>query len=384
MSKNPFEAQLRKEEALYSKQIAKVVNKALLNGRVVSRAQPQAKQEGKKAPKVTQAMYKTAAYKAVAKIGKNYPGMHIAADLEYSKAAGIWRAKSIINATYVMRKVGGAVHKVDCEETLWSISKKYYGSGVYWTVLADYNPAVKSSGKYLRAGMKLHVPQIEVIEGICVPSTVKSNGPVPKGAKKPAKNISYPNVVLTFSKKKTVEHVIPTPVATMKIALSIDGELSVTKPGVINLDFKVNKFEAEIKSAGKYFTSNFSINMKKKGSLTVSSKASGTDWTTSFTIKPNGTIALKIAPQNISFKHKGLKFEGSIAATLEITYILHYKLQPRSRWNKYGDWVSDYQNHLIFGFATLPFAAVSVSAVAASAAARGILSWGAARLAFAL
>ncbi len=376
MPKNPFETQLRKEEALYSKQIAKIVDKALADRKTVKRAQPLAKEDGKGAPKVTRAMYFAAAHKAIEKLRKKYPAMQMRVDLNYKKTKGNWHATSVVTATYIMKKVGGASHLVKPSETLWSISEKYYGSGVFWAVLEGYNPAARSKSAHLRAGIKLHVPQIEVIDKICVPATVERGGSAPKGAKKPAVHICYPNVVLKFSKTKTVEHAIVTPWATMKLSLSISGAISVSKPGVIPMNFDVRKHTASISSASEHFTSSFSISSFKDASFSVSNKVSGNQWKTSFTIKPNGTISVSIAPQSVSFRHKGLDYAGKIGVTLEITYIIHYVPEKRSVWEEYGDWISDHQKELIISFAALPVAAAAVTSTAASATAAGAIKWG--------
>lgn len=378
MSVVPFENQIRKEEALYSKQIVYFVNKALQNKKTISAAQPSSKDEGKQAPKLVKAVYTSAAHREIAKIQKKYPSMQIHADLTYKKIQKRWMAVATITATYNMRKVGGKTHQIKNKETLWSISKDNYGSGIFWTVLEDYNKHLKTKGKYLRAGVKIHVPQIDVIEKICVPATVKGSDSAPVGAMKPAVDISYPNVVLKYSKKKTVSELIKAPGATLKLTLSISGELSVSKKDVIPLDFDVRKYKSSVESAGKYFTDKFSISdfNFKNASISVSNKASGSQWKTSFSFKMDGTVTVSMSRQSISFKHKGLDYSGTIDVTLDILYIPDlYLPEKRARWKQYGDWVSDNQLAVCVAFATLPVAAATLTATAASAVVVGAIKW---------
>src|ERR1041384_7988497 len=55
----------------------------------------------------------------------------------------------------------GVNHTVKRGETLYSISEKYYGSGLQWVKLAEYNPWVMEQGgpDKLNVGEIIHIPE---------------------------------------------------------------------------------------------------------------------------------------------------------------------------------------------------------------------------------
>lgn len=57
------------------------------------------------------------------------------------------------------------VHVVESGESLYGISKQYYGNSKYWKQLLDYNKSLLKSESAMKVGMKLKVPDLATLTG---------------------------------------------------------------------------------------------------------------------------------------------------------------------------------------------------------------------------
>ena len=57
------------------------------------------------------------------------------------------------------------LHVIESGESLYGISKQYYGNGKYWKQLLEYNKTMVKSETGLKTGMKIKVPQLTLLTG---------------------------------------------------------------------------------------------------------------------------------------------------------------------------------------------------------------------------
>jgi nucleoid-associated protein YgaU len=67
--------------------------------------------------------------------------------------------------TKVITTAGEKSHTVSAGDTLYVISKKYYGTTKYWKELAAFNSATLKSPEALKLGQKLRIPTVDLLGG---------------------------------------------------------------------------------------------------------------------------------------------------------------------------------------------------------------------------
>ncbi len=92
-------------------------------------------------------------------------------------------------------------HRVQENETLWSIAKKYYGDGELATELAKYNAGRVGKGNVIHAGASLLIPDRSELGGVA-PSTTKTTAVAEKNTK-PASTAKKPETKTTETPKTT-------------------------------------------------------------------------------------------------------------------------------------------------------------------------------------
>lgn len=364
MGANPYLKDIEKHEKLYSAELGKHLTKILRAKDVQKKADAltNSSSAGKVPPKPILKVFETALDKALKSLPRKYGGLVILPKVTYEQKGTSWLATATAEATFKMVSVGGATYKVQPGDTLWDISKAKYGAGMYWPAIAAANPKlVKSRGNFILAGVKLHVPQIQVPAGACdIDVLKKASKPTPE-AKKPAASVMYPTLEYDLEKGSSVTQVFKAPGMTIRVTTTLKGTIKAQKEGSIPGGFNLRTYEAELSNGMKPFQSSIKIKDFRVDSVTVASNVSGTTWKTSVSLTKKGTIKASMSPKPVSFKHKKIVYEGNVGMEIEFQLIPDRVKEPAPWYERAYDWVAD-KGEVIVGGAIIVGAGVLVGA----------------------
>ncbi len=322
MANNPYAADIKKAEKAYAEEVGKLLTTALRAKDVQKKADALTNSSAKKPPKEVVKVFDTALKTAQRKLPSKYRGLKLAPKITYQQKGAQWIATVTTTATFTMAPAGGANYVVKPGDTLWAISKTFYGAGRYWPVIAAENPAaVKSKGNFILAGVGLKIPKIDIPAGVCeIPAYKKTEKPE-KAATKPAKPVMYPTFLYDLSKSKSVKTVYKIAGATLIMISTLKGELKIQKEGKLPASFNLRNHETEISKGIGPFTNSIKITGLKPTAIEVGSSVSGTRWKSGFSLTSKGTIKVSLSPKPVKFKQKGVVYEGNVGIELEIQVI---------------------------------------------------------------
>jgi LysM repeat protein len=360
MANNPYAADIKKAEKAYAVEVGKLLTTALRAKDVQKKADAKTSSSAKKAPKEVVKIFETALKTALRKLPSKFQGLKLAPKITYQQKGTQWIATVTTTASFTMTSAGGASYVVKPGDTLWAISKTFYGAGRYWPVIAAENPAaVKSKGNFILAGVGLKIPKIDIPAGVCEIPVYKKTEKPEKTASKVAKPVMYPTFLYDLSKSKSVKSTYKTAGATIVITTSLKGELKIQKTGKLPANFNLRSHETEIAKGIGPFTNSIKITGLKPTAIEVGSSVSGTKWKSGFSLTSKGTIKVSLAPKSVKFKQKDVVYEGNVGIEVEIQVIPDPVKEPVPVYERAWEWLKD-SGVKVAGVALLGTAAVIV------------------------
>lgn len=331
MAKNPLASELKKEEKSCATAIKKLVDKALTAKDVQKKLDAATNSSTPRPPKPVLDIYQKVLAAQEKVISKSYAGLAVEITPKYKMNGASWNASAMVSVSYPLEKLGGATHKVAPGDTLWDIAEYYYGSGFYWTNIAEANPAqVTSKGNFILAGTTLKIPQLEIVaKNSCQPIVIKKAKAAPKPAKRKARPVAMPVVEVDLEKASSVKTMAKLPGMTVIYTLTLKGTLKAQKPGIIPASFNPRTNEVEISNGVKPFATSFVIKNNSIDSISVSNKITGTTWTSKVSMTKKGSFKVSFSNKFLKFKHKGIHYEGTVGLELEVEVIPDPKRAPR-------------------------------------------------------
>ena len=362
MGANPYLKDIQKHEKLYSAELGKHLTKCLRAKDIQKKADALTNSSTKTPPKPVLKVFETALSKSLKSLPKKYSGLEVAPHVTYAQKGPSWIATATVDARFKMVSVGGATYKVKPGDTLWSIAKEKYGAGMYWPAIAAANEKlVKSRGNFILAGVKLHVPQIQVPAGTCEIDVLKKASKPPAEAKKRAASVMYPTLEFDLDKTSAVTQVIKAPGMTIRVTTTLKGTIKAQKAGAIPAKFNMRSYETELANGMKPFQSSIKIKDFSVDSVTVASNVSGTKWKTSVSLTKKGTIKAAMTPKPVKFKNKSIIYEGEVGLEIEFQLIPDKVKEPAPWYERAYDWVVD-NGEVVVGGAIIVGAGVLVGA----------------------
>lgn len=342
MANNPYIADIKKAEKAYAQELSKLLTAALRTKDVQKKADAKTNSSSKKAPTEVVKLFEASLKNALKKLPSKYEGLKLAPKITYQQKGAQWIASVTTTATFTMTSAGGASYVVKPGDTLWGISKSFYGAGRYWPAIAAENSAaVKSKGNFILAGVGLKIPKISIPAGVCEIDAFKKTTKPEKTASKVAKPVMFPTFLYDLSKSKSVKSTYKTPGATVMITTTLKGELKIQKEGKLPANFNLRSHQIEIAKGIGPFTNSIKITGLKPTAIAVGSSVSGTKWKSGFSLTSKGTIKVSLTPKAVKFKQKGVVYEGNVGIEVEIQVIPDPVKVPVPVYEQVWEWLKD-------------------------------------------
>lgn len=281
----------------------------------------------------------------VKKAEKANPGCRIDAEFRYVVKGDRFEPQVFVTPRMTTQVYSGGSYLVKPGDTLWDLSKKYYGNGGFWPEIAEANPKrVRGNGNFILAGTTLSIPKKTLPKPGCVSDAVtRQNGKSGAGGKT-AVPVLPPAVGCRIDEKKTRKSgTVPLAgFGKLKFTAEVSGGFDVVDQRPIRPGFSKTAHLDSAKEAAAKVAKKIEINLPKidlktskdgKKLTTISGELSvvidGKTYRKKFTKSPEGELTLEIESGTI----KGRVGKQDIVGKLKVTFRMELKLKmPKINW----------------------------------------------------